>query len=196
MTAKTVDEYINIHSGWEPGLTYLRELLLSTGLEETIKWGAPVYMANGKNVVGIGAFKRHFALWFFQGSLLKDNTSLLSSAQENKTKALRQIRFESAKAIQKEILRAYILEAVNNEKEGKRLKPASGEVVEIPPELEAVYSGNEELRIAFWDLSPGKRRDYCNYISEAKKTETRNRRLDKILPLIKEGMGLHDKYRK
>ncbi len=194
MTVRTVDDYIQVHSGWEPGLTHLRELLLSAGLEETIKWEVPVYMVNGKNVAGIGAFKHHYALWFFQGSLLKDDSSLLRNAQENKTKALRQIRFESPKAVRQEILGEYILEAVKNEKQGKRLKPA-GIVTEVPPELEVAYSGNEELRNAFWELTPGKRRDYCEYISEAKKEETRTHRLHRVLPMIKQGIGLPDKYR-
>jgi uncharacterized protein YdeI (YjbR/CyaY-like superfamily) len=51
-------------------------------------------MKGGKNLLGIGAFKNHFGLWFFQGSLLKQNTKLLVNAQEGKTQAMRQIKLD------------------------------------------------------------------------------------------------------
>ena len=69
------------------------------GLEETVKWGGPVYVADGKNIVGLGAFKSYFALWFFQGALLADQEKVLVNAQEGRTKALRQWRFENKREI-------------------------------------------------------------------------------------------------
>ena len=90
MAVKSVDEYIETHNSWEKELQALRSVLQNTELEECIKWGTPVYTLNGKNVVGMAAFKNHCALWFFNGALLKENTALLYNAQEGKTKALRQ----------------------------------------------------------------------------------------------------------
>lgn len=49
-------------------------------MEETNKWSAPVYTSNGKNIVGLGAFKSYTGLWFFQGALLKDEKKLLINA--------------------------------------------------------------------------------------------------------------------
>lgn len=46
------------------------------------------------NLIEIGAFKQHYALWFFQEGLLQQNTALLVNAQEGKTQVLRQIRFD------------------------------------------------------------------------------------------------------
>ena len=63
---KTVDEFIANAEQWQDELVRLREILNSTGLEEGVKWGGPCYTANGKNVVGLGAFKSYFGLWFFQ----------------------------------------------------------------------------------------------------------------------------------
>ena len=57
---------------WKSTLIELRKIILSTGLEETIKWGTPVYTYSSKNIVGIGSFKSYAGLWFFQGALLKD----------------------------------------------------------------------------------------------------------------------------
>lgn len=130
MSVKSVHEYIQIHPGWEEEITSLREMLRSTELKETIKWGGPVYTVNGKNVIGIGAFKNHCALWFFQGALLKENTALLQNAQKGKTKALRQVRFDKGDELPVEILRKYALEAIQNQKEGKEIKPARDKEVE------------------------------------------------------------------
>jgi len=100
-------------------LLELREILNSTVLTETINWGGPVYTLDDKNLIGIGAFKNHCALWFFQGALLKDTNNLLINAQEGKTKALRQIRFEAGSKIDTQELLKYIDEAISLHKLGK-----------------------------------------------------------------------------
>src|SRR5690606_39018558 len=122
MAAQQVEEYIEKHSKWEAQLRELRVMLLSTGLEETIKWGAPAYTLNGKNVVGLSAFKNHYGLWFFQGALLKDNTALLVNAQEDKTKAMRQMKFDQDHQLDCEVIRKYVQEAIQNQQEGKEIK--------------------------------------------------------------------------
>ena len=195
MSLKTVEDYIKKHPHWEEEIRSLREMLLSTDLEETIKWGAPLYTIDGKNVVGIGAFKNHCALWFFQGALLKENTALLQNAQEGKTKALRQIRFEKGEEIPVEPLRNYVLEAIRNQKEGKEIKPAKGKEVEIPALMDTAFENDSDLKKAFFELTPGKQREYCEYIAEAKREATKLSRLEKITPMIKSGQGLHDKYK-
>jgi len=69
---KNFNEFISKQTHWKSTLNLLREIILSTGLEETIKWGIPVYTYDKKNIVGIGSFKSYAGLWFFQGALLKD----------------------------------------------------------------------------------------------------------------------------
>jgi len=54
--AKSADEYIDSAEAWKDQLVRLREILTSTELEETVTWGAPCYTADGKNIVGLGAF--------------------------------------------------------------------------------------------------------------------------------------------
>jgi len=85
---------------------------------ETVKWSAPVYTVNGKNVLGLGAFKKHFGIWFFNGVFMKDEHKLLVNAQENKTKALRQMRFETIEEIDKNLVLLYVKEAIENQKLG------------------------------------------------------------------------------
>ena len=195
MPVQSAEEYIAAHPAWEEELRELQEMILTTDVEETIKWGAPVYTVGGKNVISIAAFKNHCAMWFYNGALLKENTALLENAQENKTKALRQIRFEKGQKIPTSELRKYVLEAIQNQKEGKEIKPVKATLIVIPPELESAFTEDPALETAFKNLTPGKQREYCSHISEAKREATRKSRLEKIIPMIKEGKGLYDKYK-
>ncbi|MCC8358576.1 YdeI/OmpD-associated family protein [Salinimicrobium sediminilitoris] len=194
MAVQSAEEYFAAHPSWEKELRELREMILTTDVEETIKWGAPVFTVNGKNVVSIAAFKNHCAIWFYNGALLLENTALLENAQE-KTKGLRQIRFEKGEKIPVQQLRPYILEAIRNQKEGKEIKPDKPKITVIPAELNIAFAEDPALEMAFKNLTPGRQREYCEYIAEAKREATRQNRLKKITPMIKAGQGLHDKYK-
>jgi len=192
----SVEEYIETHEKFSDALTILRNIINSTGLNEAIKWSAPVYDLNGKNVVGLGAFKNHFGVWFFNGVFLKDEHNLLVNAQEGKTKALRQMRFESINDINKDAVLAYVKEAIENQKAGKEIKPdRSKKETVIPQELKAVLERNTTLYKSFNVLSPSKQREYCEHIATAKREATKLSRLEKITPMILQGVGLHDKYK-
>ena len=192
----SVEEYIETNSHFGEALILLREIINSTELNESIKWSAPVYDLNGKNVVGLGAFKNHFGIWFFNGVFLKDEHNVLVNAQENKTKALRQMRFESINDIDKNLVLAYVKEAIENQKQGKEIKPKRAtKKVDIPKELKAHFKMHTDLESNFKALTSGKQREYCSYIAEAKREATKQSRLDKITPMILKGVGLHDKYK-
>ncbi len=192
----SVEEYIEENTHFSDALVLLRTLINSTELLETIKWSAPVYTINNKNVIGLGAFKNHFGIWFFNGVFLKDKHKLLINAQENKTKALRQMRFTSIDDINKNLVLDYIKEAIENQKLGKEIKPdrTKKETI-IPSELQNVLDSNTTLKSAFQALSPGKQREYCAHIASAKHETTKQSRLEKIIPMILQGVGLHDKYK-
>ncbi len=192
----SVEEYIESNPHFSEELSILRKLINTTELEETVKWSMPTYCLKGKNVLGLGAFKNHFCLWFHQGVFLKDKHQLLINAQENKTKALRQMRFESKADINEAAVLSYVKEAIDNQRLGKEIKPSrKTKPVNIPPELKAQLSSNAELSTSFNNLTPGKQREYCDYISEAKREATKLSRLEKIKPMIIQGVGLHDKYK-
>lgn len=192
---KTVEEFLAGLETYGAEVTRLREILQSTPLEEEVKWGSPAYTHQGKIVVGIGAFKNHFALWFHQGALLKDEGGHLMNASEGKTKALRQWRFESAKDIKVRAIKAYVKEAIAVVDAGKEIKPTRNAPVDVPEELDEALSKKTADKKAFAALTPGKRREYANYIADAKRADTKTKRIDKILPMIRAGAGLHDKYR-
>lgn len=192
---ESVDAYIAAHPDRAAELEKLRSILAATPLVETIKWGAPCYTHNGKNIVGLGAYKAYAGLWFHQGALLDDPDGHLINAQEGKTKALRQWRFTSASRIKARPIKAFVTQAIALVEQGKEIKPDRAKTVEIPPELAAAFKEDATLKKAFNALTPGKQREYAAHIAEAKRDATRATRLEKIVPMIKTGAGLHDKYR-
>lgn len=191
----SVEAYIEAHNHFEEALRILRALINTTPLEESLKWNAPVYSLNGKNVVGLGAFKNHFSIWFFNGVFLKDEKGLLEQAQE-KTKALRQMRFKTVKDIDKQVVLAYVNEAIKNQTLGKTLKvEKKGATLTIPALLKNTFKAVPALNIHFKALAPYKQREYCEYLETAKRAATKQSRLEKIIPMIQQEIGLHDKYR-
>ena len=187
-----VDDYIAA-SPYPLELQVLRDILIETELTETVKWGAPTYTFEGKNVVGLGSFKSYFGLWFFQGALLEDAGKKLINAQEGKTKALRQWRFDSVLDVDPDLVKKYIQESIDNQKKGRAIKPAKKPLV-VPQELLDALKGNE-LTAIYEAFSLTKKREFADYISEVKKEETRQKRISKIIPMMRDGVGLNDKYR-
>lgn len=190
-----VTAYIEKHQKWSPQLQQLRAIFTQTELLKEIKWGAPCYSYNKKLVAGMAAFKNHYAIWFHQGVFLSDPAAKLNNAQEGKTKALRQWRFDAADTIDEPLVLSYLQEATENAKAGKQIKPKRNTNWTIPPLMQSVLNESKELAAAYKALTPGKQKDYANYIGEAKREATQRSRMEKIIPMILEGKGLWDKYK-
>ncbi|MEQ9166238.1 MAG: YdeI/OmpD-associated family protein [Fulvivirga sp.] len=191
---KTFADYLNKHNSYSDEITALRNIVLDCDLKETIKWGIPVYTSEGKNVVGLSAFKSYFGLWFYQGALINDTHNKLINAQEGKTQAMRQWRFESIDEIDPKLIKKYVLDSVDNFKAGKEIKPQKKPLI-IPDELKEAMAQDSELSEAFDSLTLTYKREFAEYVGDAKREETRKTRLEKVVPMIKEKKGLHDKYR-
>ena len=192
--SQKVDAFIAGQTKWKDKLQQLRTVFQKTELKEEIKWGKPTYTLQGKMVVGMADFKNHMALWFHQGVFLKDSHNKLINAQEGVTKALRQWRFEVDDEIDLKMVSEYVEEAIANCKAGKELKPLK-KVLSIPPLLNDAFKKDATLKEHFHKLTPGKQREYAEYIEQAKREATQKSRLEKCIPMIKNGVGLHDKYK-
>ncbi|MCV2487321.1 YdeI/OmpD-associated family protein [Flavobacterium sp. SH_e] len=179
---------------WEEELILLKAIIDKTELTETTKWGGPVFVYEKKNVVGIGGFKDYFALWFFNGVFLKDEKKKLINAQEEVTKSLRQWRFFSKEEINETVILEYIKEAIENEKQGKVIKPAKKEAI-VSELLNAEMAKNPDLKSAFEKFSPYKQYEFLEYIESAKQEKTKISRIEKVVPMILANVGLNDKYR-
>lgn len=179
---------------WEEELLLLKSIIDKTELEETIKWGGPVYVYNKKNVIGIGGFKDYFTIWFFNGVFLKDEKKKLINAQEDKTKSLRQWRFTSKNDVNEKDVLEYIAEAIENEKQGKIIKPSKKEAI-VSELLQKEINNNPTLAEAFQKFSPYKQYEFLEYIESAKQEKTKLSRIEKVIPMILGNVGLNDKYR-
>ena len=191
---KSVDHFIETREKWQKEIARLREILLSTGMDETIKWMFPCYMHAGKNIVGLGGFKSYFGIWFFEGASLQDKNKVLVNAQEGKTKDLRQWRMTSAKEIKVRPIKAYVKEAIDVSHRPKTSKPKKNNdsTVTVPPELHGALKADRKAAAAFGKLSVSRQRGYAEYISEAKRAETKVKRLGQIMPLIRKGLPISE----
>jgi uncharacterized protein YdeI (YjbR/CyaY-like superfamily) len=179
---------------WEEEIEIIKSILNKTELIETTKWGGIVYTINNKNVIGIGAFKNYFAIWFYNGVFLKDELNVLVNANEGVTKGLRQWRFSSKNEINENQIFSYIKEAIANEKEGKSIKPTKKERI-VCAFLESELKSDEELLLAFEKFTISKQNEFLEYIETAKQDKTKISRFEKIKPMILQNIGLNDKYR-
>lgn len=179
---------------WEEELLLLKAIIDKTELTETTKWGGPVYVYEKKNVIGLGGFKDYFAIWFFNGVFLKDEKKKLINAQEEVTKSLRQWRFASKDEINEKEILEYILEAIENEKQGKIIKPSKKEAI-VSELLNEEMVKNPALAAAFEKFSPYKQYEFLEYIETAKQEKTKLSRIEKVIPMILGNIGLNDKYR-
>ncbi len=181
---------------WKEAEERMQTIVERTDLRKEFKWGTNVYTFQGKNVVGWGGFKDFFSVWFYNGVFLEDKEKVLITASEGKTKALRQWRFTDVAQMDEKKILAYILESIQTVKDGKEIKPER--LAPLQPEglLKERLASDIAFQDAFDRLKPGKQREYIEYIEEAKQEKTKLTRLEKIKPMVLEGKGLHDKYRK
>jgi len=192
-----LEAYFEKEDPFKEGINVLRDIAMSTIATETFKWGSPVYTTAGKNVFWITRFKKHFSLGFFNGFLLKDPKNFLINNQEGKTHAMRHWKFTSLSDIDEMTVKAYMVEAIENQNKGLVLLPKQKKkkVLDMPKLLGDALDSNARTKEAFIKLTAYKQRDYMEYISTAKQERTKLSRLAKILPMIDEGIGLNDKYR-
>lgn len=187
-----VDEYLSKARQWQEELVTLRAIVLDTPLTEEWKWRAPCYTFQKKNVALIGAFKDNCVLSFFKGALLKDDLDILTKPGEN-TQAARVVRFTSLQEIieLEPVLKAYIAEAIKVEKAGLKVD-VKKEAEPIPAEFQKKLDESPALQTAFEALTPGRQRGYLMHFSAAKQSKTREARVEKYIPQILDGKGIHD----
>ena len=188
------DSYFHKQTQWAPILNPLRDMMHSLGLDEGVKWGTPVYMVEGKNVVSLAGFKSFVSIWFHQGALLDDPQGWLQNAQPGKTKAMRQIRFTALEQVDTETLRGYIQQAKEHAEAGLKVVVDPNRPVEVPVELQEALDGDATLNAAFQGLSKACQREYADHIGEAIRPETRDRRLARCRPLILAGVARNAAY--
>ena len=189
-----VTVYLARHPGWQDQLEQAREILLSSELEENIKWGGPAYTLDGRVLIVLAAFKQHCAIWFHHGVYLQDADGRLAKAQKT-TRGMRQWRMEVGDKLAKAPFKRYVKEAIANERAGKRVTPRPKKGITLPDELAAALERDKPFATAYLSLTPGRQREYAEHVASAKRAQTRASRIAKIRPQVLAGQGLHDQYR-
>lgn len=178
---------------WQNELHFLRSLILECGLNEDFKWMHPCYTYENKNIVLMHVFNAYAAILFPKGVLLKDKCSILIQQTENSQTA-RQIRFTNLAEIEdkKQIIKEYILEAIEVEKSGTKVQLKSTADFAIPQELEIMFNEIPDFKNAFYALTPGRQRGYLLHFSQPKQSSTRTSRIEKSLDQIYAGKGWNE----
>jgi len=196
-----VDAYIEKAAPFaKPILIKLRKLIFQAcpEVEETIKWSFPNYEIHGAMLCCVAAFKEHCAMGFWKASLLKDDHGILHLADKNSMGHLDKIL--SLKNLPSDkILLAYLKEAAllnKNKVKLARLKTAPKKELPMPETLAAALKKSKKASATFEGFSPSQRREYIEWISEAKTEETVNKRLKMAIEWLEEGKQRHWKYQK
>lgn len=180
-----VNKFIDSQLNPEP-LTFLRSLILKTGLIEDFKWSSPVYTYQNKNVVGLAAFKSYFGLWFFQGAFMQDPLNVLMNAQSGKTISMRQWRFKKLQdCFNAEV---YIIDYLENAKQIVISNKVNLNLIKTTVQYSNEFVDELKSDINLWNtflkLPPSHQKEHYLYYSEAKKIETRLKRMNKIKEIL------------
>jgi len=195
---ESVDAYMAGLSGFaRPMIERLRKIIRKTAprLEECIRWSSPNY--KGRELVcAFGAFKNHVALVFWRGAELNDPDGLLIHGQGRS--AMRSAKFHAPDQINEKMIREWVVEAVALDSNGAKpkAKPQKRPEPTVPPALAAALAKNAKARKAFEAMPPSHRREYCEWIAEAKQEGTVQRRVKKAIDKLSTGEDLNDKYRR
>lgn len=187
-------DYIQTNDQWKDEMELLREVLLSTSLEEEFKWKKPCYTYQGQNVVILQGFKEYCALLFFKGVLMKDPDGILVKTGPN-THVGRQIRCTHVKDVRRleAVIPKYIQNAIEVQMSGVSVEVPKKSRREMPSELQERLKQDAVFRVAFEKLTPGRQRAYIFYFSGAKQSSTRISRMEKSLPKILQGKGPNER---
>jgi uncharacterized protein YdeI (YjbR/CyaY-like superfamily) len=194
-----IDAYIAAASDFaRPILKHLRKLAHAgcPEIEETMKWSFPHFMHQGI-LCSMSAFKQHCAFGFWKGDLVLKSDA--ASAQRPRDAMGHFGRITSlADLPPDEKIIAWVRKAAELNASGtKKATPAKSKPrkeLPIPDDLLAALKSNPKARETFGNFSPSHRREYVEWITEAKKAETRQRRLQSAIEWLSAGKPRNWKY--
>ena len=187
-----IDAYIEKSDEFaRPILTHFRELVHKTidGAEEAMKWGMPHFTHNGKNLAGMAAFKAHCAVTVHGSGRQGEEDGMGSYC---KVTSLANLPGDTELAARLVEARERIDFAGSAVKRPPKPKPAAE--LPVPQDFAAALRGNPSAQATFDGFSPSQRREYVEWITEAKQDATRARRLATAIEWLAEGKRRNWKY--
>ena len=194
-TDPRVDAYIAKSADFaKPILTRVREMVHEAcpEVQETIKWGSPFFDYKGQMMCAIAAFKQHCALIFWKASLI-------DGLPPNGDKSRGSFgRITSMKELpSKKQFNGWIKAAMSLNDAGvtvKRPKAGAKPEAKVPKELAHALAKNKKATAVFGKFPRGQRREYCEWITDAKREETKAKRVTQAVEWIAEGKTRNWKY--
>lgn len=192
-----IDAYIAKSADFaKPILAHIRDVVHSTcpEVEETMKWSMPTFMHHGI-LCGMAAFKAHAAFNIWKGSeIVGTDGEREAMGQFGRITTLSDLP-------SKKVLAGFIRKAMARNESGVKSpaarKPASARKVvptTPPPDFKAALDANAKARATFDAFSPSNRKEYIEWIIDAKRDETRQRRLRDAIVMLAEGKTRNWKY--
>ncbi len=189
-----VDAYIkNAPEFAKPILEHLRAVVHEAcpDVIEGTKWSVPHFDYQGM-MCGMAAFKQHCTFGFWKASLV------LGDEIKDPSGAGQFGRLEKVSDLpSKKVMTGYIRKAMKLNEDGTRVekpkKPKKPEI-EVPAYMRTALGKNRKAQAAFDGFSPSHRREYVEWITEAKSEATRDRRLEQAIDWITEGKSRNWKY--
>jgi uncharacterized protein YdeI (YjbR/CyaY-like superfamily) len=194
-TDPRIDAYIARQADFaRPILEHLRSAVHSAcpEAEETLKWSMPHFLYRGQMLAGMAAFKAHATFGFWRAKEVLGETGAERDAMGQFGRLA-----SVADLPPDELLHGLIRKAMALTDSGRRparAKAAPKPESEIPPELESALSANPAARATFDGFPPSCRREYVDWVAEAKRPETRDRRIAQAVEWMAEGKKRNWKY--
>ncbi|MDE3056721.1 MAG: YdeI/OmpD-associated family protein [Bacteroidota bacterium] len=195
---KRVDTYIAKSADFaRPILSHLREVVHKgcPDVEETIKWGFPNFVYKGM-LCNMAAFKQHCSFGFWKTPLMKDEALMRNAKSESAMGHLGRIT-SLADLPSEKILLHYIKEAAQLNESGTKLPPkikSDKKELKIPDYFKRALKKNKKALATFEGFSYSNKKEYVEWISEAKSEDTRNTRLQTAIEWMAEGKVRNWKY--
>lgn len=197
MKNPAVDAYIAKSADFaRPILTRVRAAMHQAcpQIEETIKWGVPHFEHQGV-VASMAAFKQHASFGFWKQKLMDDPAGLFPAAGES---SMGGRKFRSADELPADaVLLRYIRAAVALNEAGVKVPKAAKPKKpppELPADLAAALKKNAKARASYDAFPPSHKREYVEWITEAKQEATRRRRLATAVEWMAQGKSRNWKY--
>jgi uncharacterized protein YdeI (YjbR/CyaY-like superfamily) len=191
-----IDAYIAKSADFaKPILTRIRETVHAAcpEVEESLKWSMPFFSYHGP-LMNMSAFKEHAAFGFWKGALV------LGRSAGDDERAMGQFgRITSVKDLPpKKELVALIRKAMKLNEDGVKVekKKTPRAALPVPAELATALAKNKKARTNFEAMPPSHRREYNEWIGEAKREETREARVKQAIEWIAEGKARNWKYQR
>ncbi len=196
-----IDAYIDKSADFaKPILTHLRELIhtVCPDVVETWKWSFPNFEYKGKLMLSMAAFKQHCSFTFWYAANMADTENILTLTAKNEMGGIGKI--SDVKDLPKDsVLKKYIKEAMKlNEAGVKRatIKTTEAEkkALKTPADFAAALKNNKEAATVFKNFTYAKKKEYIDWLEDAKTETTRTKRMVQAVEWIAEGKSRHWKY--